>query len=157
MSQPSPVCPYCGDHAVKTNGADIYKSRPDLANLTFWVCRPCGAYVGCHKEGAFTRDKGGRKVYSDGSLPLGRLASKYLRRAKSDAHLAMDPLWENTPDHRAERVRIYEWLSKKMGIPLNECHIGEFDIGQCRRVIALCEERRGINQFIPKDPTCRTD
>lgn len=72
------LCPYCGRNAKLVNGFKIYKNRPDLAEKNFWLCKPCDAYVGCHtpnRYNSFSKCE-----------PLGRLADKLLRRAKSDAH-----------------------------------------------------------------------
>ena len=95
-----------------------------------WLCRPCGAWVGCHKN-------------SKRHIPLGRLANAELRQAKIDAHAAFDPLWKAVaqrdginPCHA--RNRGYGWLAKEMGLDRQEAHIGKFDADQCRRVVVLC-------------------
>lgn len=76
----APVCPYCGATSVLVGGDVIYPYRRDLAEKQFYQCRACpDAYVGCHPG---TTD------------PLGRLADKKLRLAKSHAHAVFDPLWE---------------------------------------------------------------
>lgn len=43
------ICPYCGSKTEYVDGTVIYPHRPDLANRKFYICRPCNAYVGCHK------------------------------------------------------------------------------------------------------------
>jgi hypothetical protein len=42
-------CPYCNGRAALLTGRDIYPHRGDLASKPFYVCRPCGAWVGCHQ------------------------------------------------------------------------------------------------------------
>lgn len=116
-----PVCPYCNKDAELTTGDYIYPHRKDLAEKSFYVCWPCDAYVGTHKDTAPPK-------------PLGRLANAELRKAKQAAHAAFDPLWK----HGAmKRGSAYGWLSKSLGIPKHQAHIGMFDVDQCRRVVEL--------------------
>lgn len=123
----SVLCPYCALEAELVTGAVVYPHRPDLASLRFWQCSPCEAYVGCHK---------GTKA------PLGRLADATLRKAKQRAHAAFDPLWKNGGRSRDEA---YAWLSKELNIPPEECHIGMFDVHQCKRVEDVCDaEHLGV-------------
>jgi hypothetical protein len=35
----------------------------------------------------------------------------------------------------------YRWLAEQMGITGDDCHIGMFDVAQCRRVVEICEAR----------------
>ncbi len=123
-----PGCPYCSRLSEKVTGAVLYPNNPKVRDRWFYRCRPCKAWVGTH-EGT---DK-----------PLGRLADATLRRAKQDAHKALDPLW------RAKIVRdgcrqfdaresAYVWLAGEMGIRRAQCHIGLFNPEQCQQVIAIC-------------------
>jgi hypothetical protein len=121
------TCSYCQQRARLTNGKAIYPHRPDLWDKWFWLCGPCEAYVGCHKGG-------------DGTKPLGRLANAELRAAKGQAHAAFDRLWQLWPPREGERRRVYTWLANKLGIDRKHCHIGEFDVETCRRVISICQE-----------------
>lgn len=127
------TCPYCDRPAVLATGNEIYPHRPDLFDLKFWRCAPCGAWVGCHKAGA--RVDG---VTSDGTLPLGRLANAELRKAKSAAHAAFDPLWRS---RLMGRRQAYAWLAKELGISTANCHIGMFDVDACRAVVAVVKGR----------------
>lgn len=129
------MCPYCAQPAQLVTGAEIYPHRMDLERLSFWACFPCGAYVGCHRAGCWLW-KNGKKVISDGTVPLGRLANAELRRAKQAAHAAFDPMWT---DRGQPRKTAYAWLAFKLGIPVDECHIGEFDVERCRLVVQLCQ------------------
>lgn len=127
-------CPYCpGRQAECVDGTTIYPHRPDLAHKRFWRCPGCGAYVGCHPPA--TSPKGG---IGDGSVPLGRLANAELRKLKSLAHAAFDPLFRDGP---MTRRQAYRWLAKELGISEDRCHIGEFDVHDCRRVIEAVEAR----------------
>lgn len=130
----TPICPYCGQFSAKVTGREIYPHRPDLAHKTFYQCAPCGAYVGCH---------------SGTDKPLGRLADAELRRWKSIAHSAFDPIWrarferkrQSDPSYRKHHARggRYKRLAELLGIPRGDCHIGMFDVDQCRRVYAICK------------------
>lgn len=122
----TPVCPYCQQPAVLVTGAVIYPHRPDLYDKKFWHCQKDQAYVGCHapnKQFGFT-----------GVEPLGRLANAELRLAKTKAHHWFDPLWK---DKHMSRRKAYLWLANQLGIPVESCHIGEFDVAQCEKVAQL--------------------
>lgn len=115
-----PECPYCQSPSKLVNGDAIYPHRPDLYEKKFWACDPCKAYVGCH-QGTET--------------PLGRLANSELRSAKMAAHAALDPIWKSG---KMKRGAVYVWLAEKMGIPIDQCHIGMFDVDQCKKVREIC-------------------
>lgn len=113
-------CDYCGEVAAFVTGAVIYPHRPDLRQRVFYHCVPCDAYVGCH---------------SGTTRPLGRLANAELRRAKSQAHAAFDPLWKA---RGWSRRQAYRWLAEQLGIPAHQCHVGMFDVSLCRSCIRRC-------------------
>ena len=95
-----------------------------------WLCRPCDAYVSCHKN-------------SKHNAPLGILANKELRGWRSKAHISFDSLWKRKieltrlPKSQC-RQAAYLWLSDQLGIPLEKCHIGMFNTPQCKRVVQVC-------------------
>ena len=113
----NPNCDYCGREAEKVSGEDIYPRCRDLHHKTFYKCGPCHAWVGCHPG----TDK-----------PLGRLANRELRLAKSAAHEAFDPLWKGR-DAPMVRTAAYAWLADELGIDRADCHLGMFDVKQCRQ------------------------
>ena len=117
------LCDYCGKPAELVTGKQVYPYRVDLHSLVFFRCVPCDARVGTHK-----RTK----------KPLGRLANAELRLAKGRAHAAFDPLWK---DGEMSRHRAYRWLAKQIGIAPDDCHIGMFDLEQCRAVVRAVRER----------------
>ena len=117
-------CPYCEKSARLVFGRDIYPNRPDLSMLPFWLCAPCGAWVGCHP--------GTKK-------PLGRLADAELRKAKIAAHAALDPLWKHG---QMKRKEAYVWLADRLRIPAEKCHIGMFDLEMCRNTVKECEHAK---------------
>jgi hypothetical protein len=121
-------CPYCHQPADKACGDVVYPHRTDLAHKHFWHCAPCKAYVGCH---------------GNGWVPLGRLANAELRGWKGKAHDVFDVLWRAkwTREHCDKgmaRGAAYQWLATQLGIPVEKCHIGEFDVEMCQRVIEIC-------------------
>lgn len=113
-----PLCG-CGKPSTLTDGTDIYPGLPHLAQKAMWKC-PCGSsYVGCHP----------------GTIkPLGTPADKETRRAREAAHAAFDPIWR---DKSLRRTEAYRRLAAKLGISVDECHIGLFDIATCLKVQSL--------------------
>jgi len=118
------VCPYCSEPAKLVNGVVIYPHREDLFGKKFWQCAPCNAYVGTHAN-------------SGSHKPLGRLADAELRAAKMAAHKAFDPMWKNG---RRSRMQAYAWLSRRLHIKKENCHIGMFNVTQCYDVVRLCKK-----------------
>lgn len=127
-----PICGYCQHTAELVGGDVIYPHRPDLESKKFWRCVGCDAFVGCHGAGAVINGN-----TSDGTLPLGKLANPALRAAKSKAHASFDVLWIG---ESMSRKQAYAWLSKAMGIPSQDCHIGMFSVGQCEEVVKHCDQ-----------------
>jgi hypothetical protein len=111
------ICLYCEVPAHLVGGLAIYPHRKDLADRWFYLCKLCRAYVGCHP--------GTEK-------PLGRLANAELRQWKQRAHRVFDPLWKSG---KMSRRRAYEELRKVLGMTEDECHIGEFDVENCKRLV----------------------
>lgn len=119
-----PICPYCANVSELVSGNVVYPHRKDLHAKPFWRCEPCGAYVGCHPNT---------------ERPLGRLADAQLRKAKMRAHAAFDPIWKL---RKMNRSSAYHWLSKQLGIPQSETHIGMMDAPTCERVVSICSQIR---------------
>ena len=121
-----PDCPYCGKTAVLVKSSDIYPHAPqDYGKL--WSCPgDCGAYVGTHSN-------------SKDHAPLGRLANSELRRWKSWAHAAFDPLWKESHEEFEgfSRQQAYDWLTQQMG-RAKQVHIGWCDVSECRQIVEIC-------------------
>lgn len=98
-------------------------------------------------------------LHADGRIK-GTPADAETRAARIAAHQAFDILWQQAdartdvwkvpePERtrairqvrRAARRREYKWLAKQLGIPVEECHIGFFDIETCRKVEELARKR----------------
>lgn len=118
----TPLCPYCDRPAKHVTGAAIYPQRPDLFGKHFYQCAPCDAHVGCHPNSM---------------APMGRLANAELRKAKQAAHAAFDPTWKSG---KRKRHEAYAWLAAEVGVSPQNCHIGMFDVDQCRAVVRACQE-----------------
>lgn len=89
-------CPYCGAPTQLVDSSEIYGTS---YGCKCYVCKPCGAWVGCHKN-------------SDRAL--GRVANAILRRLKHQAHEAFDPIWN---DNLRSRSKAYELLSSTLLSP----------------------------------------
>ncbi|TXH43513.1 MAG: hypothetical protein E6Q97_33955 [Desulfurellales bacterium] len=124
------VCPYCDRETKLVTGNKIYPHRKDLYHHHFWQCAPCEAHVGVHK----------------GTIkPLGSPANGHTRNMRSQAHNAFDPLWRTGPFKGMNgRYQAYKWLADQLGIAVQNCHIGMFDVEQCTRVISICKEYREL-------------
>lgn len=117
--KPSPiVCQYCNKFAELVPAEIMYPRRHDLRGKSFYRCVPCDAHVGCH-PGTYT--------------PLGSLANKPLRTARIATHDKFDQLWHGGA---MPRWAAYKWLRCMMNMTRDECHIGLFSEGDCKRAIA---------------------
>jgi hypothetical protein len=115
--QEKPKCPYCGAKANLVEGSAIYGPGYQYSAGLYWICRPCEAYVGCHKG---TKD------------PMGSMAKPELRRMRMKAHAAFDVIWKTK---RMKRKDAYAMLAHDLGIPFHSCHIAYFDEEQCRKTV----------------------
>lgn len=119
------VCPYCNKDARLVDSAVVYGKSYGL----IYFCEPCRAWVGVHKgtENA-----------------LGRLANAELREWKKQAHALFDPLWNRKMKQgiskKRARAKAYKWLAGELGIDPKRCHIGMFDVDQCRQVVQICKQ-----------------
>lgn len=128
-AQPVLTCTYCNKPARLVTGKEIYPRRPDLFSLSFWQCKPCDAYVGCHKAG---------NGYGDGTRPLGILANKELRALKLLVHRNFDMLWQGGAMKRNEA---YAWLAGQLNIPVNQCHVGMFTVDLCKKAAEVANKK----------------
>lgn len=127
----APICPYCGNPSIFHQSSEHLYHGKNYGPV--YECSPCGAWVGCHPGTA---------------RPLGRLANRELREAKIAAHNEFDRLWrkryvrKHAVDSRytkgMARGGRYKELAILLNIPREECHIGMFDVDQCKRVRELC-------------------
>lgn len=125
------VCQYCKRDAELVSSKVVYRGN-DYGKI--WLCSPCGAWVGVHRGT---------------DAPLGSLANAELREWRKKAHAAFDPAWRNATERGqrkgSARRRAYLWLATQLGIPVDDCHIGQFDIDACKQVIGVCAQ--GVGQM----------
>lgn len=120
MSNLTPKCQYCNNRLNLITGKEMYPHLPKLKKKYFYKCNPCQAWVGCHPNS---------------KRPLGIAANAELRKMKSAAHKAFDPIWKELPLTRSEA---YARLAKKFG--KDEVHIGEMSVDECNLAIKYSKE-----------------
>ena len=113
------ICRYCGKEVVLTSNAEIYGK--EYGNGKCYLCRNCKAFVGVH---------------TNTIIPLGTLANDELRCARKKAHNSFDRLWKK-PTRIMSRFEAYKWLSKQMGLEIEDTHIAMFESEQCQNVVKL--------------------
>lgn len=113
-------CEYCKTPAVLRSGKQL-GVHWERNKWMYWACLTCGAKVGCHPRT---------------TKPLGTLANKDLSILRYKAHEQFDKLWL---DRKLARTLAYVWLTDKLGINRDDCHIGKFDEEQCKKVIEVSD------------------
>lgn len=131
--QSIPRCAHCGERARLTTSKAVYPHRPDLWGRLMWECRPCGAYVGCHRPSQ--KHTAGRA-----DVALGTPANATLRAMRSRVHARFDPIWKYGD---MKRNSAYRWLARAMGLSSAECHIGRFSEAQCREALRHLDDKLG--------------
>lgn len=66
------------------------------------------------------------------------MANGDLRRWRRNAHAVFDRYWKRGSISRSD---LYKRLANALGIPVERCHIGMFDIETCRKVFDLCTKK----------------
>lgn len=122
----NPTCPYCIQKAQLLDSKYIYGESYGM----IWICKPCDAYVGTHK---------------DTNKPWGSLANAKLRYFRRLAHKYFDSLWErkiaqDKCSKKEARLAGYKWLALQLKIDRKYCHIGMFDVNWCQKVIDICSK-----------------
>ena len=120
-------CNICGGHVVFTSNATIYGK--EYGSGKCYLCQSCGAYTGTHRP----RPK----------EALGLLADEPMRKGKVMCQDLFDAMWKGKRKARKKRKDLYAWLADRMGIPVEECHFGYFDIHQLRRAYLILKTAQG--------------
>lgn len=68
-----------------------------------------------------------------------------LQAARTQARIAFDPLWRAKMQRDGcskshARKGGYRWLEEQLGIPFKKCHIGYFNLEECKRAVEVCKE-----------------
>jgi hypothetical protein len=121
-AKPDP-CPYCGREPVlHRDSTPIYKQD----HGPVWACPgwpQCDSIIGCHP--GTTR-------------PLGTMANTMLRKARKRAHKFFDKLFDPGP---LTRQQAYIELATYMDLDIDDCHMGQFDLGQCELAAAFARAK----------------
>lgn len=119
----------CGQPAELVDGVEIYPHRADdMLGKLFYRCAPCGAHVG---------------VNLSTGLPTGSLANEPTRRARRQAHEALQILVrrkrnsEGIAERRAWQLA-EGWLAEKLGVSRERAKISLMNEEQALRVLHLC-------------------
>lgn len=108
------------------------------------TCGDCGAamelskgrfgwFLRCER---FPRCRGTHAVHQDTLEPTGTPADAETRRWRRIAHDSFDRLWI---DGHMARPDAYEMLAEKLGIDVDDAHIGSFDLARCKRVLDIVD------------------
>lgn len=114
-------CNICGGDVIYTTNDVIYHGRTYGSGYCY-LCTQCGASVGTHKP----RPK----------EALGLLADRDMKDMKMKCHDLFDGLWSN----REQRLFLYEKLAANLGIPVQECHFGYFNLDMLNKAYAVLQE-----------------
>ena len=121
-------CTYCSRKAKLTRARDlpspvIYNEGYLKKNDVYvWYCDKCEAFVVAR-----------RNTFE----PLGRLAKKDLRRYRYKLHLRLDRIWK---EGKLTRTQVYHRLANGMNKPIGKCHIGDFNMKECRKAESIIAE-----------------
>lgn len=126
VKNPLPVpteCRFCRSSVQIATHQEVYGR--DYSDWPYmYLCENCGACVGMHP---FT------------NIPLGTLADRATREARKHCKKPFEAIWRNG---QMSRTEAYTWLAGELGIPVDECHFGWFDISQCEQAQQICLNRR---------------
>lgn len=110
-------CNLCGGFVIYTTNDKIYGKK--YGSGYCYLCNKCGAYVGTHKP----RPK----------EALGLLSNAEMRKMKMYCHELFDSKWRGKKKGSKIRCNLYKKLAEAMGIDINECHFGYFDMNELQK------------------------
>lgn len=133
------VCNLCGGPVEYVSNAMIYGRQ--YGSGFCYRCQSCGAYVGTHKPQP-------RKA-------LGILANAEMRDWKQKCHSLFDPFWQGHKDRQMRRKNLYIRLAGKMGIDVQDCHFGYFNMDQLERAYKILERwKESPPEDLDYEPAC---
>lgn len=115
------ICNLCGGKVIYASNSLIYGREYGSGKM--YLCTKCGAYVGTHKP----RPK----------EALGLLADKEMRDMKMKCHALFDEKWKNQKNRREARKKAYKELAERLGISVDECHFGYFDMDMLNKAYGI--------------------
>lgn len=122
------ICNLCNGEVIYTSNSKIYGREYGSGKMYF--CTKCGAYVGTH----IPRPK----------EAFGILANEEMREMKKKCHSLFDEKWihEKTIQQKKKaRKKAYKWLADTLGIAVEECHFGYFDIALLKQAYETLENQ----------------
>lgn len=128
-------CNICGGKVIYTSNSMIYGKEYGSGKM--YYCTNCGAYVGTHKPRP--------------TEALGILGNEEMRELKMKCHYIFDQQWKNISNGKKRhyaRVNAYKELAKALGIRLEECHFGYFDMEMLQKAYMILnndKEKRESN------------
>ena len=108
-------CPYCNKKAEYIDSKHYYSNSKSYGMM--YLCRPCDAYVGTHKNSG---------------KPLGTMANKELRELRKKCHAMFDPIWKSG----MTRKEAYKLLEENTGVK----HIAWTTVNECKSILAWIQE-----------------
>lgn len=118
------TCNICGGKVEFIQNKLIY-GKPFGSGYCYY-CKNCGAYVGTHK----VRPR----------EAMGILANEEMRQMKMKCHGIFDGMWQNGEQRRS----MYKWLAGKLGIAVEECHFGYFDMDMLNKAYEILLARKAV-------------
>lgn len=106
------ICNICGGEVIYTSNKIIYGREYGSGKCYF--CTNCNAYVGTHEPRP--------------DEAYGLLADRKMRDMKKKCHALFDETWLHAKNRRKARKAAYQKLADRLGIPVEECHFGWFDM-----------------------------
>ena len=115
------ICNLCGGKVIYASNSLIYGREYGSGKM--YLCTKCGAYVGTHK--------------SRPEEAFGVLADKEMRDMKMKCHALFDEKWKNQKNRRKARKKAYKELAERLGISVDKCHFGYFDMDLLNKAYAI--------------------
>lgn len=112
-------CRFCGGVVTLESNSVVYGQEYGKWPYMY-LCADCRAYVAVHPKT---------------DIPMGTLANEAIRQSRKQAK-SMFIEWREVCLHY-NRSDAYDALAKLLGIPVNICHFGWFDVEGCNRAIEV--------------------
>lgn len=120
------ICNLCGGKVIFTSNILVYGKNYGSGKC--YYCTNCHAYVGTHVPRP--------------NEALGILSNKEMRNWKMKCHHRFDSFWKrfsSSKKRHSARNRAYKRLAEELGIPVEECHFGWFDLDMLKKAYqVLC-------------------
>ena len=121
------ICNLCGGKVIFTSNILVYGKNYGSGKC--YYCTNCHAYVGTHVPRP--------------NEALGILSNKEMRNWKMKCHHRFDSFWKrfsSSKKRHSARNRAYKRLAEELGIPVEECHFGWFDLDMLKKAYQiLCD------------------